>query len=86
MAEASGGASAGDRIDTIEQLQTTVKEALRAGASPELIRQRLDKVDMAPEVREAYEAADSIEDLAGTTSRIAKMFTDTIGVRRPQDV
>lgn len=86
MSEATGGAPAHDRIETIEQLQTTVKEALQAGASPDLIRQRLDKVDMAPDVREAYEAADSIEDLAGTTSRIAKMFTDTIGVRRPRDV
>jgi hypothetical protein len=86
MAEATGGATAGDRIDTIDQLHRTVREALQAGASPELIRMRLDKVEMDPKVREVYEAAGSIEELAGPASGLAKMFTDTIGVRRPQDV
>lgn len=82
----SGGTDGKDRIETAEQLQQTVHDALRAGASPEVVKNMLDRTEMSPEVREIYESAASIEDLAQPATGWRRILRDTLGVRRPRDV
>ncbi len=86
MSETTSGSGDKDRIETVDQLQKTVHDALRSGASPEVVKSMLDRTEMAPEVREVYESASSIEDLAQPASGWRRILGDTMKVRRARDV